>query len=223
MRTKTTQSCSGCLLVRDSDPRRSAVQRRAFLTTSFSAILVGGTVLGETPGARPLVIRMISRERLLRDVEVARQLRRAEQRMTERLQAQIDETRVALAAEEAELAEVRETLPVDELDRRIQDFDRRMRLARQITQERAASLQKGFQDARAAVVAGLPALIERLRQEVGADVILNADQVLAADPALDLTDRAVSLFDEAGPRPPIPDIDLTLPVRELVAPEADDG
>ncbi|MGD1926144.1 MAG: OmpH family outer membrane protein [Paracoccaceae bacterium] len=166
---------------------------------------------------------MISRERLLRDVEVARQLRQAEQRMTERLQAQIDETRVALAAEEAELAEVRETLPVDELDRRIQDFDRRMRLARQITQERAAALQKGFQDARAAVVAGLPALIERLRQEVGADVILNAEQVLAADPALDLTDRAVSLFDEAGPRPPIPDIDLTLPVRELVAPEADGG
>lgn len=223
MKTKTTQNCSGCLLVRASDPRRSAVQRRAFLTASFSAILVGGTVFAETPGAGPLVIRMISRERLLRDVEVARQLRQAEQRMTERLQAQIDETRVALAAEEAELAEVRETLPVDELDRRIQDFDRRMRLARQITQERAASLQKGFQDARAAVVAGLPALIERLRQEVGADVILNADQVLAADPALDLTDRAVSLFDEAGPKPPIPDIDLTLPVRELVAPEADDG
>lgn len=219
----TTQRCFDCPLVRASDPRRSAVQRRAFLITSFSAILVGGTALGETPGTRPFVIRMISRERLLRDVEVARQLRRAEQRMTERLQAQIDETRVALAAEEAELAEVRETLPVDELDRRIQDFDRRMRLARQITQERAASLQKGFQDARAAVVAGLPALIERLRREVGADVILNADQVLAADPALDLTDRAVSLFDEAGPRPPIPDIDLTLPVRELVAPEADDG
>ena len=73
-------------------------------------------------------------------------------------------------------------------------------------------LQKGFQDARAAIVAALPALIERLRVEAGASLVVGADQVLAADPAVDLTDRAIALFDAEGPSPAIPDLDLSLPL-----------
>ncbi|MEM9060147.1 MAG: OmpH family outer membrane protein [Pseudomonadota bacterium] len=199
------------------------LERRAFLAAGISAIVSPGTAFAQDTASQFRTIRTISRERLLRDVQIARELREAEQRMTERLQAQIDETKLSLAAEEAEIAELRETLPEEELDRRIQDFDRRMRQARQVTQARAAELQKGFQDARAAVVAGLPILMERLRVEAGADVILNADQVLAADPSLDLTARAVELFDRTGPRPPVPDIDLTLPVSDLVTSAGDDG
>ena len=47
---------------------------------------------------------------------------------------------------------------------------------------------------------------------------MNADQAMAADPSLDLTERAVELFDSIGPSPPIPQIDLTLPVTDLVSP-----
>ena len=65
----------------------------------------------------------------------------------------------------------------------------------------------------------IPGIIEKLRQESGATLILNADQVLASEPAIDLTDRAIELFDTIGPRPQIPKIDLTIPVTELVNPD----
>lgn len=163
-------------------------------------------------------IRLVSQERLLRDAVIARRLQEAEQSMTEKLQAQIDQTKEALAEEEAELARLRAELPPEEFQARIANFDERMRMARQLTQERAAALQRGFQDARAIVAAAIPGVMERLRRETGATVILNADHALAADPALDLTERAVQLFDAVGPSPTIPDIDLRLPVSDFVTP-----
>ena len=132
--------------------------------------------------------------------------------MTARLQAQIDETKVQFAAEEEELTRLRGDLSAAEFEARVADFDQRVRFARRVAQERAAALQKSFQDARAAIVAALPSLMEQLRVESGARVIVNADQVLAADPAIDLTDRAIALFDAEGPSPAIPDIDFSEPL-----------
>lgn len=163
-------------------------------------------------------IRFVSRERLLRDSVIARRLQEAEQHMTELLQGQIDQTKKALADEEAELSRLRNELSYAEFQIRIEDFDARMRMARQLTEERASALQRGFQEARAAVVAAIPGVMEQLRIEAGATAIINADQAMAADPSLDLTERAVELFDTIGPSPPIPQLDLTLPVADLVSP-----
>lgn len=183
------------------------------------ALSGAATLLPGLAGAQQTTqIRLVSRERLLRESAVARKLFAAEQRMTERLQAQVDEAKVALASEEAELAEARAELSKADFEERIKDFDARMRRARRITQERSDILQKGFQDARAEVVAAIPEIIELLRQEAGVTVILNADQSLAAAPELDLTDRAIELFDTRGPKGRVPQIDLTLPVTELVTP-----
>ena len=198
--------------------------RRAFLQRAacLSGVTVAAVYALPAVPARAqerTIIRMVSRERLLREAAIAQLLRREEQRMTELLQAQVDEAKLALAGEEAELASIRDTLSNEEFEQRIQDFDARMRRARQLTQERSAVLQKGFQEARANVVVAIPGIIEKLRQESGATLILNADQVLASEPAIDLTDRAIELFDTIGPRPQIPKIDLTIPVTELVNPD----
>lgn len=170
------------------------------------------TVPGEDGAAASFVV--VSRDRILREATAARRLRDAEETITARLQGQIDETKAAFAAEEEELARLRGELPSEEFEARVADFDRRVRLARRNAQERAAVLQKAFQDARAAIVAALPGLMERLRVESGASAVLNADQVLALDPAVDLTDRAIALFDAEGPSPEPPDIDLSAPLSQ---------
>jgi hypothetical protein len=54
--------------------------------------------------------------------------------------------------------------------------------------------------------------MERLRVEAGARVIVSADQALAIDPSIDLTARAIALFDAEGPSPAIPEIDLSQPL-----------
>ncbi len=62
--------------------------------------------------------------------------------------------------------------------------------------------------------------MERLRVEAGARVVVNAEQVLALDPAVDLTDRAIALFDTDGPSPPVPELDLSAPLTEPPAADA---
>jgi Skp family chaperone for outer membrane proteins len=192
--------------------RAGRPSRRGLLVAAVGAAAGGAALAGLPALAQASDIVVVSRERILREAEAARRLRVAEEEMTARLQGQIDETKVQFAKEEEELTRLRGEVPAAEFEARVAEFDQRVRLARRVAQERAAILQKGFQDARAAIVAALPGLMERLRVEAGARVIVSADQALAIDPSIDLTGRAIALFDAEGPSPAIPDVDLSQPL-----------
>ncbi|MEM7745097.1 MAG: OmpH family outer membrane protein [Pseudomonadota bacterium] len=161
---------------------------------------------------------VISRERLFAEIAASRNLKAIEADLTKRVQASIDEARELLTVEEAELARLRAEISAEEFEERAQDFDRRLRLLRSNAQDRVNQVNAGFQQARSEIVAALPAILARLRVEVGAAVIVNSDQVLAMDPSVDVTDRAIALFDAEGPRPLPPDVDLDTP---LLSPLAD--
>lgn len=162
---------------------------------------------------------IVSRERLLDEAEAADRLSDAEAAQTGELQARIGAVKARLDAEEQALAQLRGDIPDAEFEARADDFDRRVRQARRVAQERAAILQQAFRDARATIVAALPPIIERLRAETGADIVLDSAQVLAVDDAIDMTDRAIALFDQYGPSPPLPEIDISGPL--LPPPAAD--
>ncbi len=184
----------------------------AVLQTRRGASLgaVACMVMGTTALAGEVYV--ISRERVLRDAAIARQLGQAEARMTKQLQALLDQTKADLEAEEVELTRLRTTLTAAEFDVRVADFDRRVRLARRLTQERAGLLQKAFQESRAGIVALLPMIMEQIRIEVGAGIIVTAESVLAMDPAFDLTERAIALLDAAAPDIAIPEPDVIAPL-----------
>ena len=71
-----------------------------------------------------------------------------------------------------------------------------------------------------------PEIIERVRTEVGARMVIDADQVLAVAAEVDLTERVVEIFNAEGPRPTVPEIDVTAPILEPPAepkePDAED-
>lgn len=180
--------------------------RRRFLAGAGALLALGGVARAADE------IFVISRERILREVRAAQGLREVETRMTTRLQILIDEAKAELAAEEAEITRLRPEMSPEDFERRAADFDRRVRLTRRIAQERAAALQKGFQEARAAIVAAVPGIIDRVRIESGARLILNSDMVIVVDPALDLTDRVIELVNQKLPEPPVPDIDVSGPI-----------
>lgn len=173
--------------------------------------------------AVPERVVIVSRERVLREAEVASRLRNAEEEMTRRLQASVDAAKAQLAAEEAELTQLRAELDTETFDARAQDFDRRIRAVRREAQERAAFLQRGFQEARATIVKALPALFEQVRQEAGAALVLNADQVLASGTGLDRTDRVIALLNASGQGPALPKIDLERPLVAPPAPQPENG
>ena len=151
----------------------------------------------------------VSRERVLQEVTAARELQAAEKRLTDELQAQVDRTREALNAEERELADLRGHLSEDDFNARVMDFDQRVRRAREMTQERAGTLQRAFQQARQDLVDNLPRIIELVRIEMGAAMIVNASEVLAADQALDATDKVILRFEAEVEVPPVPNIDTS--------------
>ena len=194
--------------------RPADTERRALIGMMAAGVLATALPRAAHPNDGIIVV---SRERVLREVEIARYLRDAEGRMTRQLQVSVDEAKAQFAIEEEQLSELRAELDTENFAARAQDFDRRIRAVRRETQERATFLQRGFQEARAAIVAALPDLLERVRVEHGARLILNADQVLALGDGVDVTDAVIALMDAEGPRPLPPKIDLS---RPLLAPPA---
>ncbi len=155
-------------------------------------------------------ILVVSRTRLLNDTKHARALLEAEKRLTAEIQARIDATKRALAAEEQELARLRSTLPRDEFETRTAAFDRRVRRERREAQRQAAVLQTVFRAERVELQETLAAVLEQIRAERGASVILNEEQAMAADPAIDITDEVIARFDKTVPPPDIPDLQTIL-------------
>lgn len=177
------------------------------VSAALSAPLSAPALAQSSPG-----IAIVSRDRVLRESDVARRLREAEQVMTGRLQAQIDAARAALDAEESDLAQQRAELTPEEFQTRATDFDRRIRMVRRVAQERGGVLQRVFQEARARLVSTLPEVLEKLRVTHGATIILDADDALAFDAQVDLTLQAIELFNAEGQDVEIPVLDMSAPL-----------
>lgn len=183
-------------------PRLPPPWRHRLRAASLAAAVLGAASAGPGPGgadravAQTSPILMVSRGRVLEDVAAARHLSRAESVATESLQREIDAVRAELAAEEEELTRLRATLPRDAFDARVAAFDQRVREERRMAQSRAAALQRAYRDARRQLVDALGGVLEELRLDLGAVAILDAEGVLAVDPAIDVTARAIALFDD---------------------------
>jgi Skp family chaperone for outer membrane proteins len=171
--------------------------------------LAGGRWVASA-AAQETAILFISRKRLLNDTNHAQLLRKAEIDLTAQLQAEVDAIKAELAAEEQELARLRPTLDRKVFEARVAAFDRKVRNERREAQERAAALQRAFRAARLKLVEALDPLLEDVRIARGADVIMNADQVLAADPALDVTAEAIARFNATVPAPEVPVLEPAL-------------
>lgn len=166
--------------------------------------------------ADPAGILTISRKRLLNDTEHARTLLAAENKLNAELQRRIDLVKADLNAEEKELTRLRPTLERKIFDARVAAFDRKIRTQRREAQRQASALQNAFSAQRRKLVEALGPLLEAVRREYGASVILNSDQVLTSDPALDITDEVIARFNGEVPPPAIPDLDVLAPASDLI-------
>lgn len=151
-------------------------------------------------------ILVVSRKRILNETRHARALLEAEKRLTAELQSRIDETKSELAAEEQDLARLRSSLPREEFEARTAAFDRRVRHERREAQRQAAALQTAFRTERVKLLEALGEVLEQVRAERGARLILNEEQAMAVDPAIDVTDAVIERFDAMVPPSEVPDL-----------------
>jgi len=157
---------------------------------------------------------IVSRKRLLDETGPARDLLKAEIEMTAELQRRVDAIKAQFNAQEQELARLRPTMERRAFEARVAEFDRDVRRERRQTQHRAAALQNAFRDARLKFVKELGPVLERVRIARDARVILNAEAVLAVDPAIDVTDEVIAEINATVPTPTIPDLDSLDPGPE---------
>ncbi|HSF94913.1 MAG TPA: OmpH family outer membrane protein [Thermohalobaculum sp.] len=156
--------------------------------------------------AQTFEVLVVSRGRLLNETEAARSLLKAEIELTAELQRRVDAVKAELTAEEEELTRLRATLARDTFAARVAQFDRKVRTERRQTQRRAAALQNVFREARLKLLEQLGPVLEAVRVDRGASVIINSDQALAGDPAIDVTDEVIARVNSDVPMPEIPDI-----------------
>lgn len=194
-------------MARGAPPCRSWTRRQAL---ALATLATPPLVLSAAPAQERGPVLIVSRRRLLNETRQARALREAEQRMTAELQGRIDETKRQLAAEEQELAELRSSLPRDQFEARTSAFDRKIRSERREAQRQAAALQTAFRSLRVSLLETVETVLERVRAERGASVILDRDEALASDPALDITDDVIARLNTSVPLPEIPDLETLL-------------
>lgn len=166
-----------------------------------------GLELGRAAAGEAAIV-IVSRQRLLNDTDHARTLLKAENELNAELQLQVDAIKAELAAEEQELARLRPTLDREVFAARVAAFDRTVRRQRRAAQKHAAALQNAFRAERRKLIEALGPLLEEVREAYGASVVLNSDEVLASDPALDVTDAVIARFNATVPPPAIPDLEL---------------
>lgn len=188
--------------------RRGAPRYRRWTRRQALALALAAVPLALAPAraqqAPPILT--VSRERLLNETGYARALAEAEQRLSAELQARLDEIKDELTAREQELTDLRGTLPADEFEALTTAFDRRVRRERREAQRQAGALQNAFRAERVKLLELLDEFLERVRAERGASLILNKDDAIASDPALDITDEVIARFDSEAPPPEIPSL-----------------
>ncbi|MDF2231650.1 OmpH family outer membrane protein [Albimonas sp. CAU 1670] len=149
--------------------------------------------------ARPAVPRspilIVNRQAVLENSAAARALQETERETLERVTAELERVKTELQVEEQELTRLKPTLPPEQFDARAREFDRKVKAERAAGQERRALFQKFTQEARQALASALPRVLEALRRETGALVLLDASALAAADPSLDVTALAIERYD----------------------------
>ncbi len=138
---------------------------------------------------------IVNRQAVLENSAAARALQETERETLERVTTELERVKTELQVEEQELTRLKPTLPPAQFDARAREFDRKVKAQRAAGQDRRALFQKFTQEARQALASALPRVLEALRRETGALVLLDASALAAADPALDVTALAIERYD----------------------------
>lgn len=173
-------------------PVRRAAIGRVFL--GLAALVVSFAT-----GASASDVVVVDMQRVLREAAVAVQLRQIELEERRALRARLDAITEQLRTEEAYLTDVRDSTEREQFDAMVEDFDRRVREARQEAQETSASFQSRFSEAFAALDQDIVPVIADILDERGASLALDRRSVLIMREDIDITREVIDRLDAALP------------------------
>ncbi len=150
--------------------------------------------LGE-PVATAGPILTLDQNRLYADSRFGRQTQGAIDAEAKALAAENRSLEAALEAEEAALAERRPTLPAAEFQTLAQAFDAKVKDIRRARDARARELSMRQEQSQRAFLQKVVPVLNEIRTEMGADLILDRALVIWSSPTIDITDLAIERID----------------------------
>lgn len=175
-----------------------------------AALAMGGAFVGAVPAAvaqtpsgplpRGTVISpilTIDADQLWQQSLRGQQIARGFEDKVEALNAENDEIEAELEAEESALTEQRAAMVPAEFRVLADAFDEKVQGIRAQQAEKSRALTTEFDTARDAFLRAAQPTLGRLMREAGAVVILERRSVLISATAIDITDRAIALLDDA--------------------------
>lgn len=149
---------------------------------------------------------VVSLETVLTQASAAQQIQAQANVLQQSLSDEIQEAQTALRAEELELTTLRETLDPAVFEERVAEFRARVSSLRRESSRRGSEIQRAVLAARRSLREALTPILQRIRRERGADILLERGSVIDADPSLDITQQAIAELDRAAPA-----VSVTLP------------
>lgn len=159
------------------------------------ALLAAAPVTAQQAGtpANPAgqAVLIVDQDKALNESAPGRVLRALlQERRTIQLQATAERDK-AMEAEEIEIARIRDGLTREEFEKRLQEFDQKVRQARRENQEAIQAMQAENDNARRKLVQALHLILRDILQERGATVLLNAQTVVMARGDVDVTNEVI--------------------------------
>jgi Skp family chaperone for outer membrane proteins len=183
--------------------RNCSASRLAHASRLAAALLGLGLSLsaGQAPAqpVTPQFAVVVDLQHVLREAAAAGALRAIEAEERRALRQRLDQLTEAFRIEEAELTRLRATLDKDSFDVRVQDFDQRVRAARQAAQESSVAFQNRFAEAFGALEREAVPVVAALMTERGAVVALDRRSVLVFSDGADVTAEVIRRLDRALP------------------------
>lgn len=160
----------------------------------------GFTIGDRTARDRPTRVLVISVQRLNRESKAGRSISNQAERLRTELLAEIEATQEILRTEERALADLKDTLPKDEFDARVAAFKTEWRSVRRAEQAALEKLQVALRAASAAFREARNGVLTDLMTRYDGAVMLDEASVVLSSNALNVTDEAIALLDDAAPR-----------------------
>ena len=152
--------------------------------------------LGE-PVATAGPVLVLDRNRLYADSRYGRQSQAAIEAEVRAMAAENRSLQAALEAEEAALAERRPGLPAAEFQTLAQAFDAKVKDIRRERDAKARELSLRQEQSQRAFLQKVVPILNQIRTEMGAELILDRALVIWSSPTIDITDLAIGRIDGA--------------------------
>ncbi len=119
--------------------------------------------------------------------------------LRKRYQAELQKAEETLRNEEAELVRLRTTLSQEAFDEKRRAFERKVQDIRKLAQDRNGTIDGMLNDARNQISRAALTALEELMKERNFNVVLDRKQIVATDPALDITQEVISRVNKRLP------------------------